>query len=347
MKIMKKFKLIISILIVIIAILLLIYMYVKNNPFLRAEQNLTAGGKVTLDPKVRIINVESNSRTIALMVDNERDAWPQAGLQEAYMIYEIIVEGGQTRMLALFKDAETTMIGPIRSARHYFLDYAMENDVIFTHFGFSPQAISDIKTYSIANISGTQADGSAFWREKPLGSYHNVFTSIEKIKTRATKKKYRLTTDQAVLLTYSIPILKLSEYEKAKVAEDIYIKYSASHNVSYKYDADKKVYLRSMRGIAHVDRKTKEQYRFKNIIVYQVQNYSLNDGSGKNRQGLYNIGSGTGYYISEGYAVPITWSKASRRAKTVYKDLAGNILKVNDGNTFIQIQPKGQTLTIK
>ena len=344
---MKKIKLILSVIITIIILCALIFLFFDLTQTEIIKKSIKIGGKITLDPKVQIVNLESNSRPLAFMIDNEYDAWPQAGLQEAYMIYEFIVEGGQTRMLALFKDTKTSMIGPVRSARHYFLDYAMENDAIFTHFGFSPQAQSDIKTYGINNISGTQADGSAFWREKPLSSYHNVFTSIEKIKERATKKKYRLTTDQAVLLTYSIPILKLSEYEQSKEAKDIYIKYSSSHNVSYVYDDENKVYLRSMRGIAHVDRKTKEQYRFKNIIVYQVQNYSLNDGSGKDRQGLSNIGSGTGYYISEGYAVPIKWSKESRRAKTVYKDLAGNILKVNDGNTFIQIQPKGQTLTIK
>lgn len=344
---MKKIKLILSVIITIIILCTLIFLFFDLTQTEIIKKSIKIGGKITLDPKVQIVNLESNSRPLAFMIDNEYDAWPQAGLQEAYMIYEFIVEGGQTRMLALFKDAKTSMIGPVRSARHYFLDYAMENDAIFTHFGFSPQAQSDIKTYGINNISGTQADGSAFWREKPLSSYHNVFTSIEKIKERAAKKNYRMTSDKGVLLTYSIPILKLSTYEQSKEAKDIYIKYSSSHNVSYVYDDENKVYLRSMRGIAHVDRKTKEQYSFKNIIVYQVRNYSLNDGSGKDRQGLSNIGSGTGYYISEGYAVPIKWSKESRRAKTVYKDLDGNVLKVNDGNTFIQIQPKGQTLTIK
>ena len=73
---------------------------------------------------------------------------------------------------------------------------------------------------------------------------------------------------------------------------------------------------------------------------------NLNDGSGKGRQGLDNIGSGTGYYISEGYAVPITWEKKDRASQTIYKFEDGSKLKVNDGNTFIQIQPKGETLSI-
>ena len=96
----------------------------------------------------------------------------------------------------------------------------------------------------------------------------------------------------------------------------------------------------------HTDYVTKEQYTFKNIITYQVRNFDLNDGSGKGTQDLDNIGSGEGYYISEGYAVPITWEKTSRSAQTIYKFKDGTPLKVNDGNTFIQIQPSGMNLTI-
>jgi hypothetical protein len=102
-----------------------------------------------------------------------------------------------------------------------------------------------------------------------------------------------------------------------------------------------------MRGKPHVDRVTGAQYTFKNIIVYNVRNYPLNDGSGKGRQGLDNIGSGTGYYISNGYAMPIRWSKASRASRTIYTDLNGNKIKVNDGNTIIHIQPTGRTLVIE
>ena len=92
---------------------------------------------------------KGNDRPIAVMIDNHNDAWPQAGIQKAYMVYEIVVEGGETRLMALFKGTEIEKIGPVRSARHYFLDYAMENDAIYVHFGWSPQAQSDIKKYTI------------------------------------------------------------------------------------------------------------------------------------------------------------------------------------------------------
>ena len=69
-------------------------------------------------------------------------AWPHAGLQDAYITYEILAEGGITRLMALFKDKDTAKIGSVRSARPYYLDYALENDAIYVHYGWSDQAKS-------------------------------------------------------------------------------------------------------------------------------------------------------------------------------------------------------------
>ena len=103
--------------------------------------------------KVQIVNEESKSRPYAVMINNNHSAWPQCGVQDAYLVYEIIAEGGITRMMALFKDKDTAKVGSIRSARHYFLDYVQENDAIFVHWGGSPQAYS--KFGSFDNIDGT------------------------------------------------------------------------------------------------------------------------------------------------------------------------------------------------
>ena len=87
------------------------------------------------------------------------------------------------------------------------------------------------------------------------------------------------------------------------------------------------------------------QYHFKNIITYQVDNDTITEDE-KGRQTLYNTGTGEGYYITNGYAVKIKWSKASREAQTKYTYLDGTEINVSDGNTFIQIQPKGENLKI-
>ena len=112
----------------------------KNNVNTSAEENVanTEENDVLtgiVEEKKEIQIFKGNDRPIAVMIDNHNGAWPQAGLNDAYMVYEIIVEGGETRLMALFKGVDLEKIGPVRSARHYFLDYAMENDAIYVHYG--------------------------------------------------------------------------------------------------------------------------------------------------------------------------------------------------------------------
>ena len=148
------------------------------------------------------------------------------------------------------------------------------------------------------------------------------------------------------MLNYSIDEIDMENLEGALVANSVDLKYSNYHTTSYEYDEETKLYKRSMSNTANVDLVTGEQYTAKNIIIYTVQNYTLNDGDNKGRQDINNIGSGNGYYVSGGFYIPITWEKKSHKDQTVYKYMDGTELKVNDGNTFIQIQPEGQKLTI-
>ena len=294
--------------------------------------------------KIQIVNEETTSRPYAVMINNINVARPlQSGLQDAYIIYEIIVEGGITRYMALFLDQETARIGSVRSARHYYLDYALENDAIYVHHGQSEYAQSDFGKLGIDRI--VVDNGKTGWRDKSLNvsSEHTLFTSIEKLNNGIGKK--RTTRNNDLLLDYSADSLDLASIKDSKIANTVDIRYSNATKSSYEYDAENKVYKRSVNGKAHTDYVTKEQYTFKNIITYQVENTKIS-GDNYKRQNLNNIGSGTGYYISEGYAVPITWEKTSRKAQTIYKLMDGTELKVNDGNTFIQIQPKGESLNI-
>lgn len=298
-----------------------------------------------IESNLKIVDLNSKTRPYAIMINNLGVARPlQSGLQDAMIIYEMIVEGGLTRYMAVFQDQNTERIGSIRSARHYFLDYALENDAIYVHHGNSPQAAADFKTLNIDRIS---VDASKTgWRDKSLNvsTEHTLFTNIAKLNNGLGNK--RKTRNKDFLLNYSETPIDLSTKEGAIKANNIEITYSGSVKTSYEYDESAQNYKRSVNGKAHTDYVTKKQYTFKNIITYQVSNTSLNDGSGKDRQTLDNIGSGEGYYITNGYAVPITWSKSSRSSQTVYKYKDGTEIDVNDGNTFIQIQPKGKNLII-
>lgn len=309
-----------------------------NKPGVTVKDNTTP-------KKIKIVNENSTSRPYAVMINNINVARPlQSGLQDAYIMYEIIVEGGITRYMALFMDQNTERIGSIRSARHYFIDYALENDAIYVHHGQSPQAQRD---FSTLGVDRTVVDNTKTgWRDKTLkvSSEHTLFTSIEKLNNGIGNK--RTTRNGKLLLNYSVEEIDLSKMENSTKADNISIKYSSGMTSSYTYDSTNKYYLRSVNGKAHTDYVTKEQYHFKNIITYQVKNFTLNDGENKGRQDIENVGSGTGYYITDGYSVPIKWSKSSRKSQTKYYFENGEELKVNDGNTFIQIQPLGETLTI-
>lgn len=295
--------------------------------------------------KLKIVDENSKTRPIAVMINNNHQAWPHAGLADAYITYEIIAEGGISRLMAIFKDKDTAKIGSVRSSRPYYLDYALENDAIYVHFGWSEDAKADISSLGVDNING-MTDSETFWRDKSLNkaSEHTAFTSMEKINKTAKEKGYDRDTNKDLLLNYSIDEINIDKKEEAQKADKIYIKYSYYTDSSYEYDSENKVYLRSMSGTPHTDAITGKQYAYKNIIITPIENYAY-DSYG--RQKLNNIGSGEGYFITNGYAVPITWEKESRDSQTVYKYKNGKEIKVNDGTTFIQIQPKGETLTIE
>lgn len=300
-------------------------------------------------PQVQIFS--GTDRSIAVMIDNNTNAWPQAGIDKAYIVYEIIVEGGETRLMAVFKGVDLDKIGPVRSSRHYFLDYALENDAIYAHLGWSPEAQSQISTLGVDNINGQYYDTGAsrtttskYWREKGRSSPHDAFTNTEMLLNISKEKGYRTTSDKESILNYATEEIELTN---GTIANTVAIPYSGNSNVvKYEYDAENKVYTRYSKGTKQSEAISGNTVTTKNIIITLAKNTTLNDGENKGRQELANIGTLDGYYITNGKSIKIKCEKSSRTAQTVYKDLDGNEIKVNDGNTFIQICPINANITI-
>ncbi|MNT18651.1 putative lipoprotein YerB precursor [compost metagenome] len=259
-------------------------------------------------------------------------------------MYEIVVEGGETRLMALFKAQDVKMIGPIRSSRHYFLDYALENDAIYVHYGWSPQAQSDISTLKVNNINGINESSSSFWRSNQKSSPHNVVTTTQKIKEIAANKGYSLKSSKKSVLNYKAENVTL---DNGVDASEVVIPHSTLQTVKYTYDSDKKVYKRVARNKAQTDWESGNAITTKNIIIEMEDNYALQDTENKGRQGLDNIGTFDGYYITNGKAIKIKCEKKARNSQTIYKDLNGQEINVNDGNTWINICPKNANLSIK
>lgn len=350
----KNKKVVIIILGVVVVILLIVFsiIVVKNI----SHKNIKPETKENTDvveekkeetpvvKKINIINVDSDSRPIAVMINNHPEARPlQSGLQDAYLVYEMLVEGGLTRLMAVFKDQTTDRIGSVRSARHTFLDYVMEADAIYVHFGWSYVAEAQVPTLGINNINGLYDAG--FFRDTSLNvAYeHTAFTSMSRIKEVISNKGYRTTTTTKTLLNYSVDEVDLSKSDKSIKADKVNLLFSEGVQNSFIYDSNLKVYRRSVNGVATLDYVTKKQITFKNIIVLKINNWTM---SGTILQEFDNIGTGDGYYITDNYSIPIKWNKESRGAKTIYKDLNGNVISVNDGNTYIGIVPLSNSFSL-
>ena len=289
----------------------------------------------------------SKTRPIALMIDNDNEAArPQIGLEDAYIVYEFIIEGGSTRFMALFKDNLPEKVGPVRSSRHYFLDYAMENDAIYAHAGWSPKAANDIKALGINNINGIMGDdGVNYWRDRTYdNTWHNLYTSIKKLSDYAKDKKgYRMETEEKPLIEYYPNETEI----KGTATNAISVTYSPYYRVNLKYNPDTKMYDRYIGSKAHTSQ-TGNIFAFKNVLVYQVENFNLPDTENKGRQDLKNIGSGTGYYLSNGVRQEIKWEKTDRKSKTKFTYASdGTELKINPGNTMIQVAPKTYEITFE
>ncbi len=339
---MKKKVIIFIVIVIILALAVggaLAYAIVRKNKAKNSNETNVEENQVAEEPKVeKTVQIyKGNERPIAVMIDNHKAALPQAGLNSAYMVYEIIVEGGESRLMALFKSSDTDIVGPVRSSRHYFLDYALENDAIYAHFGWSPQAQSDISSLGVNNINGLYYDGtSAYWRVKDKSAPHNVKASLAGLKERAEKLGYRTTSDVSSVLKYVTDEVNL---EDGQSATTVTIPYSDSNVVKYEYDEETQRYQRYSKGVKETDWDSGDAITTKNIIVTFAKNSTLYDGENKGRQTLSNIGTLDGYYITNGKAIKITCEKTSRSSRTVYKDLEGNEIKVNDGNTYVQICP--------
>lgn len=344
---MKKKKLILisAIIILLIGGAITLFLVLKPDKKLEQEKEIKEE-EIKEEKKVSIIDLDNTDRPYAIMINCHNDALPQVGLQHAYIVYEIMVEGGITRMMALFKGKDLDKIGSIRSARTQYLGYVYENDAIYIHAGGAKDAINRIVNEGINHID---ADGVYGIRDGSLNRAweHTLFTSTDLIKTAINNMGHRTETNINNLLTYQAESLDLNLYSDKQIANNISIKYSDYRTSNYVYDDTTKTYLRLMNDTPNTDLETNEQYRVKNIIIYSVNysNYCYNKYCGY--QKIDNIGTGEGYYITEGHAIPITWEKTDEKSQTKYKvKETSEDLIVNDGNTYIQIYPTSGNLSI-
>ncbi len=289
---------------------------------------------------------DSKTRPVSVMIDNQGDkVLPQGGISQAQIIYEIPVEYNITRFLAFFWDTMPEMIGPVRSSRHYFLDYAMEYDAVYTHFGWSEYARKDISKLKIQNINGL-VNGNAFWDITDVpGNWQDSYTSGERINKHIETLKYRTEPQKSFPFTYEDQRVTP---QNGTTAEDVFIKFSSNggSTCGFYYDADLGLYERLRMGKAHMERNTGKQVLAANIIVQVVASPQIKDDP-EGRRNLENIGSGEGWFITSGKAIPIKWSKTARDEQTTFTTEEGKPITLNRGQTWIELIPGKDFIEIK
>lgn len=296
-----------------------------------------------IDPLTGLATDAKTALTIpvAIMINNYHQAFPQFGIAQAGILYECMTEGSITRIMAVFNNyAGIAQIGPVRSARDYFIDLAYNHEAYYIHYGGSPQAYAKVNKNKVPNLDGLSAlDTVMFWRDKERlrkGSYmieHSVFTSGEKIVQGLNYKKYATDAKGTIAPAFSFAEVEYTP-EGGTPARKITIPYGSYTAPVYTYDAVRKVYLREQVKGAHIDGQTGEQLSFKNVLVlYVPQKRVAGDSAG--RLDVTVSTSGAGLYITNGVAIPIRFEKKSMKEPVVYTTEGGEVLKVNPGKTFI------------
>jgi hypothetical protein len=277
-------------------------------------------------------------RPIAVMIDNEYNARPQSGLLEAEIVYEIPVEGNITRYMAIYHHNHTDKIGPVRSARPYFIDKALEFNAVYVHCGGSPQALKDLVTLKVNTLNDLKGS-PCFWRSKDRKMPHNLYTSTKLMREVMEKNKFNNKTAPEYF-KFNEEFLE----PDGKKTGSITFNYSKNYIVGYEYSEKDKLYYRTINGTRLKDKESGKDIATTNIIVEKTTAKVLDDVG---RLEVNDIGKGRGYYLSGGKLIEIEWSKSSRSAKTAYKDLKGNEVLMNKGVTWIQVVPDYVKVEIK
>lgn len=273
-----------------------------------------------------LVNPSINQGPVTgVMIENSQDARPQSGLSSAGVVFEAIAEGGITRFLALFQDTAPDNVGPIRSARPYYVQWALGFDAGYAHVGGSPEAIADIRDWGVRDLDQFY-NGASYHRISSRAAPHNVYTAIATLNDLEASKGYTSSNFTGFVRKAEAP---------SKVPTASTINFSISgplYNVSYTYSAATNSYLRSEGGETHIDANTGVQISPK-VVIGLVMPYSLEaDG----QHSVYStIGSGPAYFFQDGMLTIGQWSKSSGASQFSFTDSAGSVVKLNPGQTWI------------
>lgn len=277
----------------------------------------------------------------AVMVENLTSVRPQAGLSQAGVVYEALAEGGITRFMAVFAGGEASKIGPVRSARSYYLEWLSEYDAMYVFSGAYPPVLQAVSGLGIKDLNAMYAGSKYFWRDSSVSAPHNLFTSTEKINLALRDNEYdKITPDyRQWKFTDEVELSERPEDEKM-----IKIDFSSTgYVVEYKYDKESNSYLRfNPQGAIHSDRNTGEQLSPKNIVIIRLDAEVIDD---EGRLGMDVTGEGEAVMFKNGETFKGTWEKSSRADRTIFYNEDGSEYEFVRGQTWVEVVPPDRDVT--
>jgi hypothetical protein len=283
---------------------------------------------------------DANLRPYAVSIENSPDARPQSGLAKAGLVYEAMTEGGITRFLAFF-DQPPSEVGPVRSARTFFVDWAHEMPAFFVHCGGNGDALDEIPTLSNFFNADEFAFGSYFWRSTDRVAPHNLYTSGEDLA--------KLVKDQGWQTNLDYPAWLFQDEaaaDKRGIGQTITIDFSSpDFVVTYNYDKTKNVYNRVIAGVPQVDADG-TPVTVKNVALAYYDGQLVPDPNDNTVSWQLDTGKGgKSKVFMDGKEVDGTWARTSD-GRTRFFDATGNEIKFDRGNTWIEAIVGEATATV-
>ncbi|PKL47911.1 MAG: hypothetical protein CVV42_11500 [Candidatus Riflebacteria bacterium HGW-Riflebacteria-2] len=273
-------------------------------------------------------------RPLAVMIENHNKSRPQSGLDQADIVYEMPVEGGITRFMAIYTRLPG-LLGPVRSCREYFIDRALEVDALYVHCGSSPGGYAYLSKSKINSVDEIK-HSKPFFRDNTRKAPHNLYGRGSSIYDYMSEKI-------SMKLPAAPRLIKYGMYtgEPAEAGESVSIRYHGNYTLDFKFENG--VYQRYMNKVLHVDRETQKPLQASAVVV-QVAAMKVVDKAG--RQEISFIGSGKAWVLEKGKKTAVIWAKKNPRDLTSYKDSDGReYLFPKDLPVWVQVVSPAHKLT--
>ena len=295
---------------------------------------------VTTDPKL------AHRLPLAVLIDDNRIARPQSGFNSTSVVYQAPADGGETRYMFVFQEGDTAQIGPVRSARYYFVDWASEMRAVIAHYGGERRSRAHLTAFDGLRFTDVDALGRgarAYHRIASRKAPHNGYTSTSALRTMSVKLG---APPSAPADLYRRTFVAPADAGSLPASQHIRIPYRTGL-VEYRFDRTSDRYRRVLDGKAQVDPADGKSVTTRNVVIlFMSYRIDTKVESGHSRPLIGAIGSGRALVFREGRRVEGIWSKADETAPTRLLDAAGNEIPLLTGRTFFQIVPTGTKVSV-